>query len=106
MIRSTARLSSNTITWSFTGDGHLTTSPIVVQSPTASYVFIGSSSGVLYGLDAATGATVWSVNVGSAFPSGANWGAGIPLSGLAAGDGLLVVPAGTKVIAYTLSTNP
>ena len=29
-----------------------------------------------------------------------------PMSSLSAGDGLLVVPAGTKVIAYTLSTNP
>jgi len=28
------------------------------------------------------------------------------LSGLAAGDGLLVVPAGTKVTTYLLSTNP
>jgi hypothetical protein len=30
----------------------------------------------------------------------------LPLSGLAAGDGLLVVPAGTKVTTYLLSTNP
>jgi hypothetical protein len=37
---------------------------------------------------------------------GAGWGAGIPLSGLSAGDGLLVVPNGTKVNAYVLSTNP
>lgn len=99
-------LSSNTIGWSFAGDGQLTTSPILVASPTNSYVFIGSTSGMLYGLDAATGATVWSINVGAAFPAGARWGAGLPLSGLAAGDGLLVVPAGTKVIAYTISTNP
>ena len=27
-------------------------------------------------------------------------------SGLAAGDGLLIVPAGNQVVAYTLSTNP
>jgi outer membrane protein assembly factor BamB len=95
-------LSSNTIVWSFAGDGQLTTSPILVSTPTNSYVFIGSASGMLYGLDAATGAVVWSVNVGAAFPAGAGWGAGLPLSGLSAGDGLLVVPAGTKVIAYAL----
>jgi hypothetical protein len=29
-----------------------------------------------------------------------------PNSALAAGDGLLIVPAGDKVTAYTLSTNP
>ncbi|MGH8288943.1 MAG: PQQ-binding-like beta-propeller repeat protein [Steroidobacteraceae bacterium] len=95
-------LSSNVIGWSFAGDGELTTSPILISTPTNSYVFIGSASGMLYGLDAATGAVVWSVNVGAALPAGASWGAGIPLSGLAAGDGLLVVPAGTKVIAYAL----
>lgn len=95
-------LSSNAITWSFAGDGGLTTSPILVTTPSQSYVFIGSTSGMLYGLDAATGTVLWSVNVGTAFPAGAGWGAGIPLTGLAAGDGLLVVPAGTKVIAYAL----
>ena len=45
---------------------------------------------MLYGLDAASGATVCSVNVGAAFPAGARWGAGIALAGLAAADGLLV----------------
>ena len=29
-----------------------------------------------------------------------------PATGLSAGDGLLIVPAGNKVIAYVLSTNP
>jgi len=95
-------LSSNVIGWSFAGDGELTTSPILVSTATNSYVFIGSASGMLYGLDATTGAVVWSVNVGAAFPAGERWDAGLPLTGLAAGDGLLVVPAGTKVIAYAL----
>ena len=30
----------------------------------------------------------------------------MPMSSLAAGDGLLVVPAGTHVTAYTLSIHP
>lgn len=95
-------LSSNTVAWSFAGDGMLATSPILVSQ----YVVIGSTSGKLYGLDAATGQQVWQVDSGAAISAGANWGAGIPLSGLSAGDGLLVVPAGTTVTAYTLSTNP
>ncbi|HEX9139872.1 MAG TPA: PQQ-binding-like beta-propeller repeat protein, partial [Steroidobacteraceae bacterium] len=95
-------LSSGVLGWSFAGDGHLVTSPILVNQ----YVFVGSASGNLYGLDAATGAQVWQVNVGAAIPPGAGWLVGIPLSGLAAGDGLLVVPAGNTVTAYTLSTNP
>lgn len=95
------KLSNNTILWSFTGDGNLVTSPIVVNQ----YVIVGSSSGNLYALDKATGQQVWNVNVGAAIPSGAGWGAGIPLSGLSAGHGLLIVPAGNSVIAYRLAND-
>ena len=94
-------LSSGASLWSFTGDGGLATAPIAVNQD----VFVGSSSGNLYALDATSGNVVWQTNVGAAFattlPSG-----GQPLSLLAAGDGLLVVPAGDTVTAYTLSTNP
>lgn len=93
---------SNTVMWSFTGDGTLNTSPILVNS----YVIIGGSSGAVYGLNASTGAIVWQVNAGAALQAGAGWGANLQLSGLTAGDGLLVIPAGTKVTAYTLSTDP
>jgi outer membrane protein assembly factor BamB len=95
-------LSTNTVLWSFAGDGLLNTSPILVNQ----FVIVGSSSGNVYGLDATSGIVLWQVNVGAALPTGAQWSAGIPLSGLAAGDGLLVIPAGTKVTAYTLSTDP
>lgn len=87
------------VQWSFTGDGTLTAAPIVVNR----YVFIGSTSGNLYGLDATTGSLVWTQSLGAPVDSAVG---GMPYSGLAAGDGLLVVPAGTKVVAYTLSTNP
>ena len=92
-------LSNNTVQWSFAGDGQLTGAPIAVNQ----YVFIGSSSGNLYALDGTTGAQVWNVNLGAAIGASVFQ---LPFSGLAAGDGLLVVPAGTKVTAYTLSTNP
>ena len=95
-------LGNNTVVWSFAGDGLLSTSPIVVGQN----VIIGSSSGNVYAVDAATGVQVWTQNTGAAIAPGAQWGAAIPLSGLAAGDGLLVVPAGNKVVAYVLSTNP
>lgn len=95
-------MASNTIKWSFAGDGHLVTSPIGVNQ----YVVIGSSSGNVYALDGSTGAQVWTVNVGASLPAGAGWGARMPYSGLAAGDGLLVIPAGSTLTAFTLSTNP
>jgi len=57
-------------------------------------------TGNVYALNAATGQQLWTVNAGGPLlPPDSN-------SGLAAGDGLLIVPAGNQVVAYTLSTNP
>ena len=84
--------------WSFKGDGGLVTSPIIVNQA----VIIGSSSGQVYALDAATGVQLWTVHVGGAITAGN----GNVISALAAGDGLLVVPAGNTLSAFTLSTNP
>ena len=91
-------LANNTILWSFAGDGQLTTSPILVND----YVMVGSASGTLYGLDAATGTPVWTQSLGAAIPRGAGWDAQIPLSGLSAGNGYLVVPAGNTLTAFKL----
>jgi outer membrane protein assembly factor BamB len=95
------KLANDSAVWSFAGDGGLVTSPIVVDN----YVFIGSSSGNLYALNGTTGGQVWQANVGAAIPRGAGWGTGIQLSGLSAGNGLLVVPAGNSLSAYQLSGN-
>jgi outer membrane protein assembly factor BamB len=92
-------LSNSQINWSFAGDGMLVTSPIVVNN----YVFIGSSSGNLYALDATVGTQLWAKNLGAPILVGTNGGSP---SGLAAGDGVLIVPAGNTVTAYVLSTNP
>jgi outer membrane protein assembly factor BamB len=91
-------LSNNSTLWSFRGDSGLVSSPIVVNQA----VIVGSSSGQLYALNAATGAQLWTTNAGGAITGGTD----NVISGLAAGDGLLVVPAGNTISAYTLSTNP
>ncbi len=95
-------VSNNQINWSFAGDGSLVTSPIVVNN----YVFVGSSTGNLYALDATTGAQVWTKSLGAAIPASPGYAPSLPYTGLAAGDGLLVVPNGTNVTAFVLSTNP
>jgi len=98
-----ASLSNNQIAWSFVGDGMLTTSAVVVNS----YVFVGSTSGNLYALDAATGNQLWTENLGAAIAGPATGGSAYQgQTGLAAGDGILVVPAGNSVTAFVLSTNP
>jgi outer membrane protein assembly factor BamB len=89
-------LSNNVIKWTFAGDGSLATAPILVNG----YLFIASGSGKLYALDAATGALLLQTTL-----AGANGGNGNP-SGLSAGGGLLLVPAGSTLSAYTLSDNP
>jgi outer membrane protein assembly factor BamB len=84
-------LSNNQVLWSFTGDGTLVGSPVVVNS----HVFVGSSSGNLYALDAASG-TVQQT-----------WSLGAAPTALSAGDGLLIVSAGNNTVsAFVLSTNP
>jgi len=93
--------SNSQLLWSFAGDGDLVTAPVVVNN----YVFIGSSSGNLYAVDAASGQQVWIQNLGAAIPSTTEFAQGF-YTGLAAGDGLLVVPDGNNVTAFTLSTSP
>ena len=99
-VLSAIGVSDSVIRWTFMGDGSLVTAPILVNN----YVFIGSSSGKLYGLDAASGAQVWQVSLGGSANSG-QW-MQLGQSGLAAGDGLLVVPVGSTLQMFTLSNNP
>jgi outer membrane protein assembly factor BamB len=100
-LRSIA-VSNNQVNWSFAGDGALVTSPIVVNN----YVFVGSSRGNLYAVDATTGAQVWTKSLGAAIPASPGYAPQLPYTGLAAGDGLLVVPNGTSVTAFVLSSSP
>jgi outer membrane protein assembly factor BamB len=99
--------SSPSTLWSFTGDGQLVTAPIVLSTSSGTFVIEGSASGMLYALNAATGAQVWSTNLGAAIqpPDEQNVFAH-PLTGLGAGQGLLVVPAGNTVSAFASNTAP
>ena len=82
------------ILWSFAGDGSLSTAPVVVNDT----IYIGSSSGVLYGLDA-NGQQVWSTQVGAPIPSPDEIDPVIT-TGLGAGDDLLIVPTASTIVAY------
>lgn len=88
------------VLWSFAGDGQLSSAPVVNN-----YVFVGSGGGNLYALDASTGQQVWTRNLGAAIPPSAEYGSSGTRDWLP-GDGLLVVPNGSGVTAYTLSTSP
>lgn len=91
---------SGAVLWSFAGDGGLDTAPIVVNGD----VYEGSSSGMLYAVDANTGQSVWSTNVGAGILAPDEHNA-VLTTGLGAGEGLLVVPAGTQVSAFYAPPN-
>jgi outer membrane protein assembly factor BamB len=83
------------VQWSFTGDGTLRSAPIINNG----YVYIGSGSGKVYALDASTGANVWTGNLGAAVQLNES-PVSRPHTGLGAGDGLVVVPASTLLVAF------
>ncbi|MFL5767608.1 MAG: PQQ-binding-like beta-propeller repeat protein, partial [Actinomycetota bacterium] len=82
--------------WAFAGNGDLNTAPLVVNG----VVFEGSTSGRIYALRAKTGHGVWHADVGAEIPHPDEQNVSQPLTGLGAGDGLLVVPAVDRLVAY------
>jgi len=83
-------LPSGQVLWSFAGDGSLTSAPLIVNQT----IYIGSSSGTLFGLNT-SGQQIWSTQVGAAIPA-----LDEGTTGLGAGDGLLVVPTASVLVAY------
>ena len=63
-------------------------------------MYVGSSSGELYGLNVTDGSVAWSTDVGTAINGPDEQNVAQPLTGLGAGRGLLVVPAGDTLVAY------
>lgn len=90
-------LSTGNTVWTFTGDGNLISAPIVIDNT----VVIGSSSGTVYALDANSGAQVWSGSAGAPIAGPDEQNAYI-LTGLGAGDGYLVVPAGNVLNGWRI----
>jgi outer membrane protein assembly factor BamB len=85
---------SGQVLWRFTGDGGLQSSPLIVNQT----IYVGSSSGTLFGLNM-SGQQIWSTQVGAPIPAPDEQNA-YPTTGLGAGDGLLIVSAGSVLSAY------
>jgi len=83
--------------WSFSGDGHLSSAPIIVNDT----LVVGSGTGELYLLDAATGEERWSTNVGAPIQfSGEQSCCETIYAGLGAGEDTLLIPASNLLAAY------
>lgn len=93
---------TNTVLWSFAGDGSLQSAVLAVNN----YVYVGSSTGKLYAVNAATGQQVWVTTAGSSIPYVDEQNVSQPLTSFAAGEGLLVVPTSTTLVAYEGDTTP
>ncbi|HEX6731751.1 MAG TPA: PQQ-binding-like beta-propeller repeat protein, partial [Pyrinomonadaceae bacterium] len=95
-------VNTNSLLWSFSGDGFLQSAVLVVND----YVFVGSAQGKLYAVDAATGEQVWVTTAGTSIPYVDEQNVSQPLTGFAAAEGLLVVPTSTTLVAYEGDTTP
>jgi outer membrane protein assembly factor BamB len=82
--------------WSFTGDGTLSSAPLVAGDD----VFVAGTSGNVYALSAVTGSVAWSANAGAGIAAPDEQNVSQPLTGLAESGGLLVVPAGSTLVAF------
>lgn len=88
--------------WGFFGDGFLQSSVLVVND----YVYVGSATGNLYAVNAATGEQVWDTNAGDSIPYVDEHNVSQPVTSFAAGEGLLVVPTSTTLVAYENDATP
>lgn len=88
-------VASGSVLWTFTGDGYLSSSPITVNK----YAIVGSARGNLYVVDGVTGKLVWSGHVGHGIQYPNEDYNFFPLTGLATAGGIVVVPAGRKLVA-------
>jgi outer membrane protein assembly factor BamB len=87
-------LGSGRVRWRFAGDGYLDTAPLIVGG----VAYVGSGSGRVFGVSLRTGRAVWRASVGTPVHSSAELSG--TLGGLAAGGGLLAVPAYGRVVAF------
>jgi outer membrane protein assembly factor BamB len=89
---SAVEISSDTLRWSFTGDGMLCMSPVVAGG--GGQVFVGSQSGNIYELDEATGKQIAVDNVGSPVVC--------PYEriSMAIAENHLLVPASNELVVY------
>jgi outer membrane protein assembly factor BamB len=85
-------ISTDTIRWSFTGDGQLCTAPVVAGG--SGQVLVGSKTGNVYELDAATGTQRSVANIGTPITCFTQ------SDSMALAENHLVVPAGNGLVVF------
>ena len=95
-------VNTNSVLWSFAGDGFLQSAVLVVND----YVYVGSAQGKLYAVNAVTGQQAWVTTAGASIPYVDEHNVSQPTTSFAAAEGLLVVPTSTTLVAYEGDTTP
>jgi len=83
------------IRWSQAGDGQLAGAPVI----SGRIAYIGSGTGTVFGYDVGTGKQVWSGSAGAPVVGPDEQNATV-LQGLAIGNGVLAVPASTRLTIF------
>jgi len=86
-------LEGGRVRWRFDGDGYLDTPPLIVNRT----AYVGSGTGRVYGLSLRTGRVTWQTRLRRPVLAASDSGI---ISGLGAGEGLLVVPAHGRLVAF------
>lgn len=86
--------------WSFTGDGSLTGSPVYLNG----FLYIVSSRGQLFGVDAAGGQQVWSADLSTNLTS--NYFGNSAFYPISAAHGFLAVPLSNILTVFTYAVTP
>ncbi len=101
-VLTASAVSTGTVAWTQTADGSLDSAPIVVGGN----VYVAGSSGLVASFNESTGAETWSANAGSPIVGPDENNGSDELTGLGAGDDLLVVPASDTLVAFGAPTSP
>ena len=96
VLRASAAATPQTAIWTFEAPDRIVSAPIVVNG----FVYVATANGLLYAIDPATGESVWSTNVGTPINGPDEQNVSVPVTGLAAGQGILAVPASGQLVAY------
>jgi outer membrane protein assembly factor BamB len=90
-------IATNTTLWTYAADPTLVSAPLVIDNMVA----VGSTTGAVYLIDAATGNPVWSGQAASGVNQTVEGAAVVP-SGLGGGNGFLLVPGGTTLTGWKM----
>lgn len=83
--------------WQYLSEGELTTAPLVVND----MVVVGDDAGMLSILEADSGALLWKGSIGAPIPAPDEHNSSQPLTGMAAGGGMLLIPTDGSLVAFT-----